>query len=356
MKKRARPLFDLLWIVLLVLLLYLAFRDVAPADVWRVLRRSDPLYLGGYLALNGLLALFLANRWWLILHGLGVRLPYWQIAGFRLIGATISMLTPGPQVGGEPAQIHLLRRQGAPAASAVASVTLDKTIELLANFGFLATASLFVLSAKIFHADLGWTAPVVALLLLALPAALLVALWQGRQPLWALLHGCGVIVPALLKWRLWPRLVLVVTDAERDIHRLLAQRPGHAAMALAVSCFNWLLLVGEFWLATWILQMGLSFGEVIAMLVAARLAFLLPMPAGLGTLEAGQVFTLVLLGYDPAAGVSLSLLMRLRDLMLILVSIFLAWRQGWLRQGQPLPAGEDSPAVLPSGGGTVHDA
>jgi hypothetical protein len=53
--------------------------------------------------------------------------------------------------------------------------------------------------------------------------------------------------------------------------------------------------------------------QAITALTAARLAFLLPIPAGLGTLEAGQVWAMGVMGFNPAAGLSISLLIRARD-------------------------------------------
>ena len=49
-------------------------------------------------------------------------------------------------------------------------------------------------------------------------------------------------------------------------------------------------------------------------MTATRLAFLTPLPGGLGALEAGQVLAMQTIGLDPALGISVSLLIRARDL------------------------------------------
>jgi uncharacterized membrane protein YbhN (UPF0104 family) len=54
--------------------------------------------------------------------------------------------------------------------------------------------------------------------------------------------------------------------------------------------------------------------QTIIVLTAARLAFLSPSPGGLGTLEASQVLAMQVLGVDPALGISMSLLIRARDI------------------------------------------
>jgi uncharacterized membrane protein YbhN (UPF0104 family) len=59
-------------------------------------------------------------------------------------------------------------------------------------------------------------------------------------------------------------------------------------------------------------------------LLAARVAILLPLPAALGALEASQALAMRLLGQSPAAGVSLSVLIRVRDLLLGVIGLGLA--------------------------------
>ena len=81
-------------------------------------------------------------------------------------------------------------------------------------------------------------------------------------------------------------------------------------------------MIAEFqWMATF-LGMSLTFAQLIALLTAARVAFLLPLPGGLGTLEASQVWALGLMGLNPAAGLGLSLLIRLRDVSLGLLGLW----------------------------------
>jgi glycosyltransferase 2 family protein len=318
--------------VLLLLLLYFTFRDLSLASIWSVLKRTDPWQVLGLLVLNGGIALLLASRWWIILLGLGERFPYWRVAEFRLIGATVSQLTPGPQFGGEPAQVHLLVQDGVPLPKAIASVTLEKTLELFTNFGFLVLGTLFVLSQGIFGPLLGWTAPLLALLLLLIPIGLLILLWRGDHPGSRGVAWMSKSLPSAWEMGLRLRMIHAIHSAEEEIYHLTRHRPLAMIAAAAASLLNWLIVMGEYWLVTQILHMNLSFVEVIALLVAARLAFLLPMPGGLGTLEASQVFTLLLLGQDPSVGIGLSLLIRTRDLTLIIAGIYLAWRNGGFRR------------------------
>jgi len=72
--------------------------------------------------------------------------------------------------------------------------------------------------------------------------------------------------------------------------------------------------------------LALGFRQVISVITAARLAILLPMPGGLGTLEAAMVLVTVALGQGAAAGAGLSLLIRVRDIIFGLIGLWLGRR------------------------------
>jgi uncharacterized membrane protein YbhN (UPF0104 family) len=97
---------------------------------------------------------------------------------------------------------------------------------------------------------------------------------------------------------------------------LCRESPLTLLQALLISLVSWIVIVGEYWLMLHLLGLDLTPVQTISALTAARIAFLLPLPGGLGTLEASQVLALGALGLNPAAGISLSLLIRARDVAL----------------------------------------
>ncbi len=104
-----------------------------------------------------------------------------------------------------------------------------------------------------------------------------------------------------------------VEASERQVRSFCRQHPAALAAAMGVTLLSWLGMIAEYWLALWALGIRLSPVEAIVALTAARIAFLAALPAGLGALEASQVLVLGAMGVNPAAGLSLSLLIRLRD-------------------------------------------
>jgi uncharacterized protein (TIRG00374 family) len=265
--------------------------------------------------------LFFSSRWWLILRALGYKLPYLPLVGHRMAGFSISYFTPGTQFGGEPLQAYLLQaRHGVPPSASLVSISLDKMFELISNFTFLAIGILLVLRDGMFRT----AAPFQSVLWMGgvffLPLAYLLALWAGGFPLTWL---AGILPEPLVKKPALQKVLPVITSAERQISTLFRQKPATLAWASVASGLIWLLSLGEYWLSIHLLGAQLNLWQTVGALTLARLAFLTPLPGGLGALEASQAIAMQALGFSPALGLSLSLWIRARDL--VLGSIGLAW-------------------------------
>jgi len=94
-------------------------------------------------------------------------------------------------------------------------------------------------------------------------------------------------------------------------------------------------MIGEYALMTSFLSIRLSFWETIAAWAAGWMAFLMPLPGGLGALEASQVFVLGRFGIRNAATISLILLMRGRDLLIGGLGLLMAGTAAWKKKTGP---------------------
>jgi len=331
----ARRLFRLRTLpwLLSVLALVLVLRTVPLADILVILRRLRGWEIAVLIAANTLIVLLLGGRWWLLLSSLGWRLSYLRLSSYRLAAFAITYLTPGPQIGGEPLQVHLLRqRHQVSGATATASVALDKSLDLLVNFGFLVLGAVVITRLQVDFQLRPAILLALAIGLLALPLAYLAASWLGIRPFTALfLHW-----PAGDRSLRYQKLLRLVQEAEAQVSDFYRQRPRTLVLALLFAVVTWVAMVGEYWLAARFLGLPYTLWQAIAALTAARFAFLLPLPAGLGVLEASQAFAAAALGYDPAAGAALALLIRARDVVLALLGAWLAAR--YLAESRPSPS------------------
>jgi uncharacterized membrane protein YbhN (UPF0104 family) len=143
---------------------------------------------------------------------------------------------------------------------------------------------------------------------MAWPPVHLAMLHRGRKPVSAALRAA---FPRYER-KSWFRLTVV---SESLASTFVRRHPKALFGALAASLAAWAGMGLEFLWMLDFLGIQLTLWEGIAALTASLLAFLMPLPGGLGALEASQVLALGALGYPPAAAISLTLLMRARDLL-----------------------------------------
>ncbi len=331
----------LIWLALAMLLLWMTLRAVDLGEVWERLRRLTPPQIALLSFVNlAVLATFSA-RWWLLLLAQGYRISYIRLMAYRLATFAVSYFTPGPHFGGEPLQVYLVSsRHGVPTSASVAAVLVDKVLEMTTNFTFLTLGVLFVMQS---HALVGISEEqllLTSIALLATPLSLLISLFLGIPPVTSLFtafaqvwqrwatHRGGLPGPSLTE----SRLLGAVRRSEEQSIALCRDHPFFLMAAIGASLLSWIAIIGEFWLMTSVLGMQLTLPEAIAALLAARVAILLPMPAAIGALEASQALAMRVLGQSPAAGVSLSLLIRARDVLLGVFGLWLAGALLWKKK------------------------
>lgn len=315
MKRATRWLLLALGLALALALFAWALREVSLAELGRALSALQAWQLTVILAVNtGLIQLF-TLRWWLILRAQGHRVPYLTAARYRLAAFAVSYITPGQHFGGEPVQILLLGRQGVPPDAALASVALDKALEIFANFTVLAGGIILLLAGGLLP---GLPLPRVlpfAVLFLAATLLYLLALACGWRPLGGFLR------------RAQSGPARAVASAEAQLGGLAA-RPRLLLDCLLASALSWAALFFEFWLMLRYLGLPLGGLQLLAVVIAGRIALLAPTPGALGALEASQVLAVQALGFDPAYGLALGLLIRARDSFFTALGLLLGGAEG----------------------------
>lgn len=323
----------LLILALLASALWWGLRNIPLDEIGATLSR---LTLGQILVIIGVNILVLVvftTRWWLILRALGHHVPFLHLVGYRLAGFGLSYFTPGPQFGGEPLQIHLIRsRHPIPTSSAIAAVSLDKLFELLANFSFLAIGILAITRSDLFQDRSAAPFILLAGLLLLLPGVYLLSLRVGWRPLRWIIHRAPRRI--LLHPFVQTTSQALLSSEARMIH-FCQQRLPSLVKVLIISLFSWLFVMTEYWLTLAFLGQRLELAHLLSLLAAARIAFLLPSPGALGTLEASQILMMQALGLSPALAVSVALLIRGRDLVLGSLGLGLG---SYLSRREPLNA------------------
>lgn len=339
----------LLWAAALALLFWIWIQIPWP----EVMRLLENLSAGGVLLLillNLAVVLTASGRWWLILLGLrGYRrqINYLKLTGYRLAALGISFFTPGPQFGGEPLQVWVLSRYHTTSTStAVASVTVDKLLELIVNFAVLAWGIVIVLQTAVLPGQTNrWTLFVAAGLWIG-PLWLLWLLARGRTPFSSFLKILFAkrllqMVPTRYT-AITHKLIQTTAASEVEVTRLYQYAPGALLLALFVTIVNWIFWLIEFWFVYRLLGFQMTFTELMILVTAARIAILLPFPGGVGTLEASQLLAIMAVDQPLTIGISATLIMRVRD---ILISGYGLWLSGRLMSRRSKIAGDRNKTI-----------
>lgn len=317
---RRRALAVLPWLIGAALL-FLIVRSVSLADVVATLKQLRPYQIVVLVVINSFVLITITGRWWVLLHGLGHRVPFLPLFAYRLAAFGLSYFTPGPHVGGEMLQVFMVEKeQGVPRSDALAAVVLDKAIEFSLNLTFLLLGIAAVLQWRIVPRESGRQAIGLAAALLVIPVSYLAITALGHYPATRLMRPVA---------RRWPRFVAAadtIEESEAQVGRYFRKAPRAFALAIVVTLIGWAAMIAEYWLMVYFLGVELTLPQLVGALTAARISILLFLPAGLGALEASQATAFGLLGLDPAVGITASLLIRLRDTALGLSGLW--WWSG----------------------------
>jgi uncharacterized protein (TIRG00374 family) len=313
---RSKNRLVILWAALLILgvsLFVWSLRAAPLQEITSVLARLQAWQISAILLVNSGIIFLFALRWWLILRRQGYQLPYVAVTGYRLAGFALSYFTPGQHFGGEPLQVLLVRRNHkVPASTAVAAVALDKAIELFSNFLVLAVGLILLLGSGFLDGLVINQVLLISIPILVLPLIYLSLLKRGARPIGRLIN------------RLAGRLAEGLKNTENQLGELIQKHPNLFILGLGVSALVWAVLFFEFWLMLRFLGLNLDATQLLAVVIAGRVALLAPTPGALGALEASQVLVMQAIGFDAAYGLSLSLLIRARDIFFALIGLGVA--------------------------------
>ena len=315
MKHSATIIAALTWLVSALLAGYI-FSRLPLADFLTAIASLQLTDWAVWIGLNLIVLVLLATRWRILTHALGLGISMLQILGVRQAGALISFVTPGPQFGGEPLQVvWLWRRYRVPGPTALLAVGLDRFFELFVNFSVLLGAVLILLGSGV-TPGMDWSIlsvllfGIVLLMVVAVSVLIVRPVWLRR-----------FIRRQVELWRQHPRLRRLGghwAEISHQLSRLTADHRRPLGFAMLASCLAWAGMIVEFWFLLGLAQVPFDVTDFILLFTVMRLAFLLPLPGGIGSVEAGLFWSFQALGLPLSMAASVVVLMRVRDLSLLL--------------------------------------
>ncbi|MGZ4999028.1 MAG: lysylphosphatidylglycerol synthase domain-containing protein, partial [Methylomonas sp.] len=212
----------------------------------------------------------------------------------------------------------LWRRGERPIHSTLLALGLDRFYELWINFGVLLIGAL-LLAAFPVAGIVNWLGAILALA--SIPLTLFLLGWfilKRRDRVFAWL------TQLTYRWRHHPRLQHIDTHWQRlgcDAEHVVSGGKHVLFRAFVLSLLGWVGLTAELWLLLSVFDLTMDFPAFLTIMLSMRLAFLLPLPGGIGTLEASLFWAFQYLSLPTAAAIGLIALIRLRDALVLLVGL-----------------------------------
>jgi putative membrane protein len=236
----------------------------------------------------------------------------------RSVREAVGRLLPVMQVGGELVGARILTFHGAKAGIAGASVVVDLTLEAIAQFFFTLLGLLLLVLIGGSEQTVRWAAAGLVLAALALGGFVI----AQRKGMFKLLED--FIEKLADKWE-WLSLGKI-NNLHDTIQQLYRERRALLAAGLT-HLFSWIISAGEIWLALYFMGNPVSFLEALILesLSHAVTSAAFVVPGALGVQEGAYMLLGGMLGLAPEMGLALSLVKRVRDLLLGIPAL-LGWQ------------------------------
>ena len=256
---------------------------------------------------------------WAALFPKPERLSIWQLFWMRWIGESVSSLVPSAAVGGDVVRARLAALHGAPIPISAASVLVDITLGVFVQIVFTLLGLGLIVSAT---GNQGFIRPT---LIGSVIGVLAIIGFYFVQRL-GMFRFIGKMISKLANADDWHSLVHSGHTLDEAIRRLYARRRG------VFGCCAWtasslILGSGEIWIALYALGLQATFVNALilqSMVLTIRSA-MFPVPGALGVQEGGYVVIGSLLGIPGDAAFALSLIARVRELVLGIPGL-VAWQ------------------------------
>jgi len=314
-----RKTVPILWWLPALILAGLVLSQLPLAAITRSIGTLSFVQWLAWVALNLAIILLATRRWWVLSDLLNLPVGFGELVAIRQAGQAVSFITPGPQFGGEPLQIFwLYQRCRLPLHGALLALGLDRFYELWINFSILLLAVLLLLVSPAGNVA-GWPAilPILSGILLTLSLFGGIMLRQPQRVFAWLKH-------LVRRWQHHPRLQNLETHWQllgSSLKDAVTERKPALYKAFVLSVWGWAGLLAELWLLLSVFDLALDFSAFLVILVAMRLSFLLPLPGGVGSLEAALFWAFQYLSLPEEAAIGLIALMRLRDAVVLIVGL-----------------------------------
>ncbi|MBI2405907.1 flippase-like domain-containing protein [Candidatus Microgenomates bacterium] len=312
MVRKGGAFISLVSFLLGIVFLFIVFSVINPGEIIASLRKITLWQFLAILILRLAFGILGALKWRIILEFYSARtsfayqhsVSFWKLYLYKLASFAVEYFTQVTVIGGQVAGVVLLRGERVPTRVGVAVMVIDSV-----TTSFITMMVSFV-ATTIFLLTRFSNGPVTTLVLLTFLILLLF--------LFAFLFTLriGPSIKEKKKVSFWERTALSLRDLVLASSDFFKNNKRGVGVLLAVSLLGHAGVLLEIFLILLFLGNAVGILEAAIIETGYTFAFLTPISQALGTAEAAGAYTLSLLGYSAALGVGLTLILRVRHLLI----------------------------------------
>jgi len=306
MRKQFIGIFWIIGIILFVVIL----QRIGLRQVWDRIRQLSVLNFFILFVIRFIYWVLRTANWNIVLNKFGGRASFVQLFEARMAGHAISYLTPSAHLGGEP--IRALMVKNLDKKRALASVIVDKTIELMATVLFMILGILVAVTKLSLPAQ--YKMMFIAAMIISALFVLVLFIRQKRGFFGWIFNGLDWLG---LKFSFLNRYREKIQETDRLIKVFYQEHKTTFLVVFIAYCFLLLFWTVEIHFTLLFLGVqGISLLDSFLIVTLGVLAFLIPaIPAALGTYEVTYAVIFVLMGLGAGLGVTLTIIRRLLALL-----------------------------------------
>ena len=302
-------------VILLVLLFY--FFNVI--KIFSNVREVGLLGAGVFIGNAFLILLIGSISWQIVLKSYGHNIPFKDVLTAKLIGSSISYLTPSMYIGGEPVKIYILGKKFRLSMTKIgASVVVDKFLELGASLFYIFLGSIWTLIDYNLPWQIYWALVGINILFAFGMGLLLFSFLFQNRYFSRLVNLIGRIKPLS---KTMSKIEPTIAKVEGEVFSAFRQQKRNTLFAFLLDLLAGGLIFIKPSIFFWFLHTVFSLSQLALLYALTHIILALQFtPGSLGIFELGEVGIYQLVGVGSQQALAYSLMVRITDLIGVAVA------------------------------------
>jgi len=291
---------------------------VGPEAITRIIENIDFFYLTLYFILTTSIFFVLTLRWKIILEAYDKKISFFKLLRQIIASYAVAYVTPSVRLGGEPLRVYMLKKEaGVDYKTGSTTIIIDKFVEFLGTiiFGVIGLAILLTLP--------------ISLTLKILLACLIIGAGVFISSFYYFsIKGKGTFTRPfnllrLYKFKRIKKFHYTLKDIEEKLEDFFKNHKKDFILSMFAYLIQGIIMIIEMKVLFLVFGYNANIVEIILSLTILGLVNFIPVPAGLGFLEAGQSGLFSILKGEGSIGFALSLMIRIRNIIFVAIGFSL---------------------------------